>query len=136
MFKHWFYCTNRSRTCSFQDLALKNINDIITHLIFDKQLSSTPTSINDETCSTKTFIETITQQTISTAEAIAQQYQQKVNDQKQKILNNREKFKKPPSVDIIHDAIENRQTNIIQRAEYNVEQQVKSLSQQNINEYT
>ncbi len=137
IFKNWFFSTNRSTICSFQDLALKNMNDVITHIIFDKQFSSTTaTSVIDETCSTEKFIDTIAQQTISTAEAIAQQYVQTVNDQKQKILHNREKFKKPPSVDVILDAIENRQINMVQRVEYNIAQQTKYLMHQNINKST
>ena len=135
MFKHWFYTANRSQVCSFQDLALKHINDIITHLIYDKHLLSTSTCINDETGSIETFIETITQQTISTAEAIAEQYVQEANHRKQTILNNREKFKNPPTVDTIVDAIENRQINMIQRVQFYVEHQMKALSQQKMNQY-
>jgi hypothetical protein len=74
------------------------------------------------------FIEDLTKQTISTAEAIAQGYMQKVNDEKRKILNNQEKFQKPPSVATIITAIENRQMNMVQRAQYNIEQQLKSFS--------
>ena len=115
---------------------MKNINDIITHLIFDKQFSSTTaTSVNDDTYSIEKIIESIAKQTISTAEAITQQYVQTVTDQKAKILHNHEKFKKPPTVDIILDAIENRQINMIQRVEYNITQQTKYLKQQNINEH-
>ena len=135
MFQHWFYSANRSQTCSFQDLALININDIITHLIYDKQLSLTSACISDETCSIEKEIETITQQTMSIAEAIAQQYIQKANHHKQKILNNREKVKKPPTVDTLIDAKENRQINIIQRVPCTVEHQVKALSQQKPNQY-
>jgi hypothetical protein len=73
-------------------------------------------------------IEDLTKQMISTAEAIAQGYTQKVNDEKRKILNNQEKFQKPPSVATIITAIENRQMNMVQRAQYNIEQQLKSFS--------
>jgi hypothetical protein len=55
----------------------------------------------------------------------------KANDEKQKILNNKEKFKKPPSVDTIIIVIESRQLNMIQRAQYNIEQQIKFLFQMN-----
>ncbi len=68
------------------------------------------------------FIEYFTQQTTSSAEKIAQCYADKVNDAKKKILNNREKLKKPPTVDKIITAIENRQVNMVQRAQYNIEQ--------------
>ena len=114
--------------CTFRDLALTKINDILTHLIFDKQLSST----NNQTNSIDQFIEDITKETISTAETIAEHYVQKVNDEKTKILNNQEKFKKPPTVDTIITAIENRQLNMVQRAQSNIEQTLKAIFRENI----
>jgi hypothetical protein len=86
--------------------------------MFDQQLSvSTMNVINNETT-------TIINQFI---QVIAQQHLQKVIDEKQKILHNRDKFEKPPSVDTIITSIENRQINMIQRTQYNIEQQLKTL---------
>jgi len=113
---------------TFRDLALTKINDIITHLIFDKQLSSTTVL---STNSVDQFIEDITKQTISAVETITEHYIQKVKDEKTKILNNREKFKKPPTVDTIITAIENRQMNMTQRAQYNIEQILKIVYGEN-----
>jgi putative ribosome biogenesis GTPase RsgA len=94
--------------------------------MFDQQFSVS--TMNNETTSIiDQFIKVIAQQTISSAETIAQQYLQKVIDEKQKILNNRDKFQKPPSVDTIITSIENRQNNMIQRMQYNIEQQLKTL---------
>ena len=42
-------------------------------------------------------------------------------------------FKKPPSVDNVIIAIENRQSNMIQHAQYNIQIQLKSLF---VNRYT
>jgi putative ribosome biogenesis GTPase RsgA len=97
--------------------------------MFDQQFSvSTMNLMNNETTSIiDQFIKVIAQQTISSAETIARQYLQKVIDEKQKILNNRDKFQKPPSVDTIITSIENRQNNMIQRMQYNIEQQLKTL---------
>ncbi|CAF1459883.1 unnamed protein product [Adineta steineri] len=114
---------------TFQDLPLTKINDIFTHLIFDKQLSSTATH---QTNSIDQFIEDIIMKTISTAETIGENYVQKVNNEKQKLLNNQEKFKKPPTVDSVITAIENRQLNMIQRAQYNVKQILKTIFHENI----
>jgi hypothetical protein len=119
--------------CTFQDLALTKINDIFTHLIFDKQFSSTTIhSTNNQTNSTDQFIEDITKHTICTAETIAEYYVQKVNNEKTKLLKNQEKFKKPPTVDTTITAIENRQLNMVQRAQYNIEQTFKAIFQDNI----
>jgi len=128
MFQNWFSSSNRSTFCIFQNLQLTKISDILTHLIFDKQLSLTNNLTTNQTISIDQFIEDLTQQTISTAQAIAQRYQEKVNDEKQKIINNRERLKKkPPGVHAIITAIENRQRNTIERAQYMLEEQIKSL---------
>ena len=133
IFKSWFSDKNRSTSCTFQDLALSKINDIFTHLILDKQLSLTTIhSTDNRTDSIDQFIENTVQQTISKAEIIANFYVQKVNDTKKKILNNAEKFKEPPTVDTIIAAIENRQLNMIQRAQYNIEQTLKTIFGTNI----
>ncbi len=72
-------------------------------------------------------------QTISTAEIIAERYVQKVTDEEKKIWNNQEKFNKPPTVDTIITVIENRQLNMVQRAQYNIEQTLKTIFRTNIN---
>jgi hypothetical protein len=111
------------------------MNDIFTYLILNKQLSSTTNSAEHETTSNAKFVQDSIQQTISTAEEIAQSYQQKSNHEKQKIVNNQEKFKKPPTVNSIITAIENRQINMVQRAQHNINQQLKSLFQMNISDH-
>lgn len=97
--------------------------------MFDQQLSvSTINSTNSTVTSiTDKFIQLVAQQTISSAEIIAQEYLQKVIDEKQKILNNQGKFKKSPTVHTVITSIENRQLNMIHRAQYNTEQQLKIL---------
>jgi len=119
MFKNWLSSKAQLTTCTFKDLALKKITETVANLLFDQQFLST-TSID-------TFINDTAQQAISSAETIAQGYLQKANDEKQKILSNRDKFKNLPSVDTIVMAIENRQVNMVQRAQYNIQQQLKSF---------
>jgi hypothetical protein len=119
MFKNWLSSRAQLTSCTFKDLALSKITEIVANLLFDQQFSST--------ISIDKFINDITQQAISNAQTIAQGYLQKANDEKQKILRNRDKFKKPPSIDIVIAAIENRQMNMVQRAQYNIEQQLKSF---------
>jgi hypothetical protein len=135
MFKSWFSSTNGSTSATFQDLQLTKMNDIFTHLILNKQLSSTTNSVEQETTSNAKFVQDSIQQTISTAEEMAQSYQQKSNQEKQKILNNQEKFKKPPTVNSIITAIENRQINMVQRAQHNINQQLKSIFQMNVSDH-
>jgi DNA-binding transcriptional regulator YbjK len=135
MFKSWFSSTNGSTSATFQDLQLTKMNDIFTNLILNKQLSSTTNSVEQETTSNAKFVQDSIQQTISTAEEMAQSYQQKSNQEKQKILNNQEKFKKPPTVNSIITAIENRQINMVQRAQHNINQQLKSIFQMNVSDH-
>jgi hypothetical protein len=125
MFKKWLSDQSFLTTYTFQDLALTKINSIYTHLIFDKVLSL-PTSTADitinQTETIETFINDLALRTIFLAEEIAQSYVEKVNNEKTKLLNNGKKFQRPLVSDTIISAIENRQINMIQRAQYNIEQ--------------
>jgi glycine cleavage system regulatory protein len=97
--------------------------------MYDQQSSAITMNLmnNETTTIIDKFIQVIAQQTISIAEATTQQYLQKAIDEKQKILNNRNKFKKPPSADTIITAIETRQKIMNQRMQYNTEQQLKQI---------
>ncbi|CAF4137034.1 unnamed protein product [Adineta steineri] len=131
LFKTWLSSSKSSSLtlCTFQDLASTKINNTCAHLIFDKELSS---ATNHQTNSIDQFIEDIIMKTIYTAETIAENYVQKVNNERQKVLNNQEKFKKPPTVDSVITAIENRQLNMVESAQYNIEQILKTIFQENI----
>jgi hypothetical protein len=109
------------------------------HLILDQQfllLSNTNPSIDNQINSINQFIETMIKETISTAETYLEKYVVKVNDEKQKIFKNQEKFNKPPTVDKVMSAIENRQSNMVQRAQFNIELTLKiHFPTNNINEH-
>ncbi|CAF1394546.1 unnamed protein product [Rotaria sordida] len=120
IFKKWLSDKSSSTCCAFQDLALTKINTILINLLFDKQCLSTIHVTMNKMKSTHTFINDLAIRTISVAEEIAQTYLQKAIDEKTKILNNGKKFKKLPTVDTIITAIENRQTNMVHRAQYNI----------------
>ncbi|CAF1372343.1 unnamed protein product [Rotaria sordida] len=120
IFKKWLSDKSSSTCCTFQDLALTKINSILINLLFDKQCLSTIHVTMNKMKSIHTFINDLAIRTISVAEEIAQTYLQKAIDEKTKILNNGKKFKKLPTVDTIITAIENRQTNMVHRAQYNI----------------
>ncbi|CAF1511861.1 unnamed protein product [Rotaria sordida] len=128
MFKNWFLSTSRSTSCTFQDLQLTKINDIFSHIILDKKLSSTTSLTKHENNSIANFIEDSIQQTIITAVEIVQSYEQKVPSKQ-------DKFQKPPSITSIINAIENHQMNMVQRAQYNITQQLKVIFQTNISDH-
>jgi hypothetical protein len=83
--------------------------------------------IENQTNTIDQFLEDLIETTICTAEIVAHQYGQKVKDEKRKILKNQDKFKKTPTVVSVITAIENRQLNMIQSAQYNLDQVLKSL---------
>ena len=64
---------------------------------------------------------------MSKAEQIAQSYIEQANNEKQKLLNNRHKFKKPPTVEEVIIAIENCQNNMVKRATYHTQPKMQIL---------
>lgn len=74
------------------------------------------------------FRRDLVEQTISTSEKIAQRYLDQIHANQEKILKNAIKFKKPPTVNTVTVAIENRRLNMVQRTNYNIEQTLKILS--------
>nr|ACD54684.1 unknown [Adineta vaga] len=132
LFKNWLLTSPKSSTlslCTFQNLGLAKIIDIFTHVMFDKHylLPTVHSTTSIEAHSINQFINDIIQETIYHAEAFCEVCIQKVNDEKQKLLKNQEKFTKPPIVDTIVIAIENRQINMIQCGQFNLEQTLKIL---------
>ncbi|CAF3228197.1 unnamed protein product [Rotaria sp. Silwood2] len=132
MFKHWLSYESSSTYCTFQDLALTNINSILTNLLFDQQWLLTTNITMNEMKSMDTFMNELIMRTISVAEEIAQTYQQKAINEKTKILNNGKKLPKLPTVDTIITAIENRQTNMVHRAQYNIQQILRIADRKSI----
>ncbi|UJR12882.1 hypothetical protein I4U23_017056 [Adineta vaga] len=141
LFKNWLLSSKSSTLPlhTIQDLGLTKITPLFTHLTLHQHfflISNADDSIDNYINSSHQFIENQIAETISTAQSYLKKHTEKVNDEKQKVLNNQEKFKIPPSVDTIMNAIENRQLNMIQRAQYNLQQTLKILfPTNNINEH-
>jgi hypothetical protein len=127
MFKNWLSFKSQPNTYALQDLALTKINEIFIQHAFDQQSTSNNTLSNhEENCMAK-FINDLTVKTLSKAEEIVETYVQQVNNEKIKLFNNRDKFTKPPTVDTVVAAIENRRTNMIERAQYNTDHKLKII---------
>jgi hypothetical protein len=111
MFKQWLSIQQSQPTSSyiFQDLKLMNINHIFTQLAFQTQ----STSIND-----------LAHQTLSKAEHMVQIFQQKIIEEKNKLLKTRCNHKNISLFDKIMTTIVSRETNMIQRAQYDIEQKL------------
>ncbi|CAF3054034.1 unnamed protein product [Rotaria sp. Silwood2] len=91
MFKEWLSLKTTLTNCTLQDLALIKINEIFTQLVFNKQLQPTNhLSMNDhnnQINSPNQYIHDLSADTLSKAEKLAQNYTQKVIDEKTKLLN-------------------------------------------------
>jgi hypothetical protein len=73
----------------------------------------------------------LNEQTVLKAEELAQTYVQKVIDEKNKLFKTKEKLETQTVFDNIVKAIENRITNMIQRAEYDTKQKLKLIFHEN-----
>ncbi|CAF1688110.1 unnamed protein product, partial [Adineta ricciae] len=73
------------------------------------------------------FLENKIQATITATELGIAKYADKVRDQKEKLLNNQDKFTKPPSVTLVFDAIKHRAMNMAQRAQFKIEHTIRIL---------
>ena len=106
------------------------------HLMFDEHLSNTTTVQTHQPDSANTLLHDLTIKTISNAERIAQNHLQISNNEKQKLLHNTNKFAKPPTVEHVINAIEHRQENMHRRAQYNLQQTLKTIFSTNNNNNT
>ncbi|CAF4003077.1 unnamed protein product, partial [Rotaria sordida] len=103
---------------TFQELPLPKIHSILVQLLFNQPWLSTIA----QTTSISTFIHDLSLQAISMTEKIAINFMEKVIMEKEKLVHRGKKFNKPPCIDAILAAIGNRQTNMVRRVQYYIEQ--------------
>ncbi len=115
MFKKWLSIQSLPTSCTFRDLQLININHIFTELVFQTQ----QTSIHD-----------LALQTLAKAAEMAQIYAQKAFDEKNKLLQTRSNHKNISLFDKIMTTIISRENNIIQRAQYDIQQKLLTVLNQ------
>ena len=113
-------------TCTFQDLGLNKINNIIVQHIFNPTnsllTSSNPTNIFDSD---------LTQAILASIATTIQNYENQINQAKTKLQNTKENIKKPGiNIDKVIEAIEKREMNMKQRAQYQAQYKIKLLLSQ------
>ncbi|CAF1516073.1 unnamed protein product [Adineta ricciae] len=123
LFKHW---QSSSQSSSFtmytiKDLQLPKINEIFTNVILNERIFSFSSGCHS------TLPRKQNEATITAIELGIAKYADKVRDQKEKLLNNQDKFTKPPSVTLVFDAIKHREMNMAQRAQFKIEHTIRIL---------
>jgi len=115
MFKKWLPIQTLSTSCTFRDLHLTNINDIFTQLVFQTK----QTSIHD-----------LALQTLAKSEEMSQIYAQKAFEEKNKLLHTRCTQKNISLFNKIRATIISHENNIIQRAQYDIQQKLLTVLKQ------
>ena len=123
MFKTWLSSKSPLIQCTFRDLHLTKINEVFTQLIFDRQQTTTTIPI-DLVHAQNTITSDLNLQTLTILEQMAQRYTQKVLDETSKLYKHKDKCKNIANLDKISMAIATRSNNIIQRAQYHLQQQL------------
>ena len=130
IFKLWLSRTSAlSSLCTFQDLALPNVNNTVARVVFDEHMSlgSMQPLCVDATLPVLTLIRNLAEQTISAAETVANQYMHYILNEKEKLMSHLERINDPTRLLAVIDSIGDRQINMVQRAQFNLEQQFKAL---------
>ncbi len=131
MFKKWLTFQSSEQYNSiytFQDFPLTKITKIFMQEVFNKQSFLSNNPLIDEHNSHTKFINDTIIRTMSKAEQIAESYLQEINNERAKLMSTQGKFKKPPAVETILDAIEHRRINMIERAQCNLGYKSKIIS--------
>jgi hypothetical protein len=129
MFKKWFSIQFIPTSYTYPDLQLQNIMEIITQLIFKPPQLYTNHFFMTNNNSTDTYAPILFEQTLAKAEAIAQSFVQKAIEAKGRLWGPRSHHKNIPLFDKVFTLIITREQNMIQRAQYNINQQLLRLFQ-------
>ena len=123
LFQQWLLLKSLVPSCTFEDLGLNKINNIIIQHIFNP-VKSIFNNLSSNSCNTTELI----QDTFSSMEKIFEDYNDKINRVKTKLQTTKENIKKPEiNIDQVIQAIEQRQMNIQQRIQYQTAYKIKLL---------
>ncbi|CAF1392872.1 unnamed protein product [Adineta steineri] len=120
IFKNWLSLKPFSTTYDFQDLELTNINGILSKLIFNQPTIDTRNLFESSTSdlSIQIFIEI--EQKIRVCD-------EKIQFERKKLFNRRDKLKCKLFMNRIINTIEHRQINMIQHAQYHTNQMIRFI---------
>ena len=107
------------------ELGLNKMNIIFTFILTNNTLLNSMSTTNLNELSSKQLISNSMNEAIVFIEKNIQACIEVATNEKHKILNQKYKFKKLPTVESVMKAIEDRQQNMIQRIQYHIEQTMK-----------
>ena len=112
------------------DLELTRMNELFTLILANKVLADATSTISLQQNPSKQYVSESFNETVYLFERGIQIYMQITNDERRQMLIKQNKSKKFISLRNIMDAIEHRQQNMIQRAEFHMEQMIKIIFQE------
>ncbi|CAF3189383.1 unnamed protein product [Rotaria socialis] len=128
IFKKWMSLPTISMTLhTMMKLGLTKINELFTLILTNKVLFNTLSTTHIDTMLLKELVSESMNETILLIEKNIQIYNEAANVEKTKILNQKHKFKKLPTVENVLEAIGNRQQNMIECIRYHTEQTIKII---------
>jgi hypothetical protein len=129
MFQKWLSIQSVTTSYAYPDLQLTNITQILTQLIFKQPHISNNNFFMANNNSMNPVAPPLFEQTLIKAEAIAQGFVQKATEAKGRLWQTRSNHKNIPLFDQVFTLIITREQNMIQRAQYNINQQLLRLFQ-------
>lgn len=137
VFQYWLSHRKSSPTYpyTFQDLRLTKINSIVTHLIWNTTKCSPETKNimnNSEAFTMDEFIQSLAHRTIAAFQERIAYYTEKILNEKEKLSTRREHPTNQSYIDDLLKCIDDRQLNMIHRAQYNVEQRLKTFAENKV----
>ncbi len=129
MFKKWLSIQSVPTSYTYQDLQLTHITEIVTQLLFKQPHISNNNFFMANNNSTSPVAPALFETALAKAEAIAQSFAQKFIEAKGRLLQTRTNHKNIPIFDQVFTLIITREQNMIQRAQYNITQQLLRLFQ-------
>ncbi|CAM4978805.1 unnamed protein product [Rotaria socialis] len=128
LFKKWMSLPVASVTMdNFMELGLVKMNETFTFILTNKVLFNSMSTIIVNEIPLKQLVFESMNEAVIIVEKNIQAYIEIATAEKTKILSQQNKFNKLPTVETVMNAIENRQRNMVQRAQYCMEQKIKIL---------
>ncbi len=121
--------TTTGTTCTFPDLQLIHLNPILTQVLFQINQSFNNNVVNQATDCLNQLRNEIFQQTLAKAEHIAKTYGEKVIQQKNKLDRTKSNHKDITSFEKILNIINQREINMVHRAQNQFHYQIRRLLQ-------
>ena len=127
LLKKWLSVQSISATCSLADLQLTTINSILTQHLLDPQHLSNKNLVNDVDRPRQALVDQFIDQAFDTAQQVMQSHAKIALDERTKLLTIKERPIHIPNLGKVIAAIQTRQSNMIQRLEYDTQQKLKLL---------